>query len=137
MKHLIHAANGIGAIIDMPRNVRSEGWGEIQAAFVAEYDPSHSSWNSYALMLRLYDDQQHLGVWYDEELAGPDGASFLVIQLPDSGEQNVRRCVGRIKSYGDVVRLQRLVIKKLVDFDARVLEIASKFPERSSSVKCG
>jgi len=113
MKHLLHC-EGIGAIIEMPRDKPSEYWGEVQDSFVQAcgYDPT-VTWTD---MVRLYPDHVVEGVTYDWELAGPAGASFRLHCMPDNTPEQIDRAKAKLRRERDAVRMSVLRIKKLIEF---------------------
>ena len=64
----------------------------------------------------LYPDQKLAGRYYTWELAGPGGASFQVIQLPDTTSLAVEATKRLLIAERDVVRMSVLRIRKLHDF---------------------
>ena len=54
------------------------------------------------------------GLWYDEWLVNCDGAGFLLIGLPDTTAEELKRGEEYIRFKGDVVTFKTLRLKELI-----------------------
>ena len=106
MRYLIHT-NNTGAFIDMPPEATSDEYGQVQKLFAQQYG---NRTEDYASMVRLHANDHVNGVRYDWGLAGPDGAWYVVYQLPDNTDEQVKAAVEKLNRDQDVVRLS---VKKL------------------------
>jgi len=117
MMYLIYTSNGIGAFVDVPPGLSSDGYGELQERFVKKHNP-RDKYERYAEMVRLWPDHRTAnGVYYDWGLAGPDGAWYTVIKTPDITTEQVKEAKRQIRRDGDVVTMSVLRIKRLVECD--------------------
>lgn len=99
-----------GAVVDVPRRYSSDDYRRLQERF----ERDHRGW--FTAMIRLHDDQQENGVFYDWGLQGPGGAWFLMIRLPDTTERALREAKNRIRAASDVVSMRTLKVAKMVDW---------------------
>jgi len=99
---------GVAAIVMIPAGLSSDGWGRIQKAFMDLAVPVAKQRFAHVGCYRLYRDRQHGGVFWDEELANADGASFLILAMEDSTKESICACQGYIRATQDVVRLRIL-----------------------------
>ncbi len=120
MKYLIYTQKSryhIGAIIDIPANWTSDDYGECQRQFCLEYgeQPKGGHSRGYAEMVRLREtDKTPNGIYFDWGLAGPDGAWFHLIILPDTTTGEAQIAEQYLRRERDVVRLQRLHVHEIV-----------------------
>ena len=110
------------AIVNVPPDLSSDGYGALQQWF-AKHTKSR---DEYAVMRHLWSHNQINGVWYHEELAGPDGAAFEVFQLPDTPPESLEFAVSKIRRDFDVVSLRVKRFEKLHDIQADVDRIAAE-----------
>ena len=110
------------AIVNVPRDLSSDGYGALQDWF-AKHTKSR---DEYAVMRHLWSHSQISGVWYHEELAGPDGAAFEVFQLPDTPPESLEFAVSKIRRDFDVVSLRVKRFQTLHDIQADVDRIAAE-----------
>lgn len=112
MNYLIHI-NGVGAFIDVPVGTNSEEYGRIQREFAERFGNGSED---YASMVKFGFGDQINGVRFDWGLAGPDGAWYVVYQLPENSDEAVKAAVEKLERDQDVVRLS---VKKLktVEFE--------------------
>lgn len=123
MKHLIHTTNGVGAIIDVPAGLSSDDYGVVQADFAAKHETSKRDWGKYAEMVALHEhDRVAHGVYYDWGLAGPGGAWFTLIRTPDITVEQLKAAEAEIRRNRDVVRLNWLRLRKMIDYSHPLLE---------------
>lgn len=116
-KYLIFAGHH-AAIIDMPLGVSSNGYGKLQDWFAKT-----TRGDSYASM-RSLDEHERVGeVYYHWELAGPDGASYELFQLPDISAETVQKAEDHIRRTQDVVRLTIRRFKHLHDIQSELASI--------------
>lgn len=108
------------ALINVPRNLSSDGYGDLQEWFAKHV----KSRNKFASTRKLWSHCQINGVWYHEELAGPDGASFEVFQLPETQQEHVEYAVSKIRRDFDVVSLRILRFRTLHSIQDDVDRIA-------------
>ena len=107
----------VGAVVEC-NEWTSRDFGRAQESFVQQFgaEPKHPI-DRLAMMLPLWEHYRtSQGVYYHCELAGPDGASFLVIRTPDISRERLEAAVAEIRRESDVVSLNRLTISKMVDF---------------------
>ncbi|MDA5564334.1 hypothetical protein PJK54_11735 [Cobetia sp. MMG027] len=52
--------------------------------------------------------QSHAGLYYDEELAGPDGMSVMLFITDDTTTEQIQQAERAARDAGDVVRIQCL-----------------------------
>lgn len=116
-RYLIFAGHH-AAVIDVPRGLSSEGYGVLQDWFA-----KRTRSDSFSSMRQLRS-QEH-DVWYHDELAGPNGASFELYKFPDTPIENVEQAESAIRRKFDVVRLSVRYFKKLHDLQAEVDELLS------------
>ena len=109
------------AIVNVPRDLSSDGYGELQ-----EWFAKHTRGDSYSSMRKLCSHSQISGVWYHDELAGPDGAAFEVFQLPDTPPESLEFAVSKIRRDFDVVSLRVKRFQTLHDIQADVDRIAAE-----------
>lgn len=105
-KYLIFSGK-TAAIVEVPIGFTSDQYGDLQDRYSAKYGDERGG----SSMRRLTWDCCYEGVWYDWELAGPDGASFEVFQFPNTPAGSVTATVKHLKVSRDVVRL---VVKRFV-----------------------
>lgn len=55
-------------------------------------------------------------IYWDEQLAGRDGMSFLLIPLPEATAEELRALRARLRRDRDVVRIQTLQIYRWITF---------------------
>ena len=115
MKYLLNC-EGVGALIDMPRDKPSEYWGAVQKAFIkaSGHDPEDRF--AWCDMIHLWPDHNVGGVTYDWELAGSSGASFRLHRLPDHTDEQIDAAKAKLRRERDVVRMSVLRVKKLIEF---------------------
>jgi len=112
-KYLIHY-NGVGRLIELStRETTSEQFGEMQRSFADEVGRKERDW-PYADMVRLYPDQIKEGVFYSWGLAGPGGAWFDFLVLPDTTQDQLAKAEANIKRDQDVVSMSVTRITKLI-----------------------
>lgn len=113
MKHLLHC-EGVGALIDMPKDKPSSYWGDVQDSFVCRCgrDPTVT----WVDMIHLYPEHVAAGVTYDWELAGHGGASFRLHRMPEHTPKQIEAAQEYLRRERDVVRMSVLRIKKLINF---------------------
>lgn len=110
--YLIHH-NGKGRVIELDTGATSaEEFGRLQLEFAIEAGAKGP--REYADMDRLYPDQKREGIYYDWELAGPDGASYRLFVLPGTDPEAVKKAKATIRHEGDVVRLYTVRIRELI-----------------------
>lgn len=109
------------AIINVPRDLSSDGYGQLM-----EWFAKHTRGYSYSSMRKLHPANHSHGVWYTEELAGPDGAAFELFQLPTTPAHHVDAAERKIRHDSDVVRLRVIRFKTLHDIQADVDRIAAE-----------
>lgn len=109
------------AIIDVPRSMSSDGYGELQKWFSSK---THAG-REYADMRSLWSYHQINGVWYHEELAGAAGASFEVFHLPDNTQESIDAAKHYIRRSFDVVYLRVRKFDTMHDIQEDVNRIAS------------
>ena len=106
--------NGKGRIVEIdPSATTADDYGEMQQKFAAEAGAKFT--DVFASMVRLYPDQvTPSGVQYHEELAGPEGMSFMLFDFPDTTKEQLQQAKAFLRSSRDVVRMSTLRIKKLI-----------------------
>lgn len=109
-----------GAIVFLPDNATSDQYAEVQLSFERYLGKKNTEWCS----MRNLSQQVH-GVWYHDELAGPDGASFEVFQFPGVSDAHIKRAVKTIPEKWDAVRIRVIKIKTMWHIQPRVDEIMS------------
>lgn len=83
----------------------SEAYGEILRQFAKECGAKECG--EYATLWRMYEDcQTKSGVYFDEELCGPGGMSFVLFQTPDVTDAQIRVAKKELKASRDVVCLR-------------------------------
>lgn len=106
----------IGAIIEIdPRTITSGDYGQL-------YDEIKRQGNKrgkfdFASIIELDEHESLNGVFWDWELAGPDGASYRIHCLPYNTEEAIQKAEQHIRHSFDCVRLYRNRIKKLIRFE--------------------
>lgn len=105
----------VGTIIETRPEWTSGDYGAIQDAFEKQH--GRGGKHVFVEMLHLCEWDRIAGVYYDWGLAGPDGAWFTVINTPDVTPEMLKACVREIRTNRDCVRLHKLTIPKLVEFD--------------------
>lgn len=124
-RYLIHCPTpdgkqNVGAIIDVPSEWSSDDYGAVQEAFVSQFGtktPNHPL-DRYATMTDMHEhDKTTNGVYYDWSLAGPDGAAFTMLRLPDVSFDQLNAAVREIRRQRDVVRLHKLTIHRLENWN--------------------
>lgn len=119
-KYLIFAGHH-AAVIDIPSELTSDEYGLIQDWFA-----KRTGGDTYSSMRRLRSDDQQCGVYYHDELAGPNGASFELFQFPDTPEDDVKRAEEAIRHKFDVVSLRVRRFKKLYEVQPDVDDLILK-----------
>ena len=106
--------NGKGRVVEIDaRATTAEEYGEMQRKFAEEAGAKFQ--DEYASMVRLWPDQvTPNGVQYTEELAGPEGMSFMLIQMPDTTKEQLRQAKSFLRGSRDVVRMSTLTVKKVI-----------------------
>jgi len=104
MARYLIESNGKGRLIDVPSGLDSDEYGRLQTAFASEAGGAEK----YASMWPLWNHQQHNGVYWDEELAGPGGCSFLVFKFPQHDADVIAQVVSKLRRERDVVELEVL-----------------------------
>lgn len=120
MKFIIFAGKH-AAIINVPSGFSADAYGNLQMWFAKHVKSRHE----FAVMRSLWSNAQINGVWYNEELAGPDGASFEVFAPPDVTEEMVMSAVRKIRRDFDVVSLRVVKFEEMHDIQADVDRIAA------------
>lgn len=114
MKHLLYI-NGVGAIVDIDRRATSSGdYAQLYDA-IKEQSGVCDKW-AFAEIVELDRHQEHSGVFWDWELAGPDGASYRIHVLPDVSKNAVAACKAHIRRSFDCVRMSVNRITRLIPF---------------------
>lgn len=116
MKYLIYATRNkvtTGAWIDIPVGTSSNEYGRIQKEFQELY--GSESYNGWAALYRQFEKEE--GVWYDECLAGPDGMSFILFQLPDVSDEQIKKAKASLYHKRDVVHLNVKKIHQVVSYE--------------------
>jgi len=109
-KYLIHC-NGKGRFVDIePQETTADQYGEMQERFADEAGKP----DDYASMIRLWPDQVCYGVFYSWGLAGPGGAWFDLIAMPDTMPGQIAAAKARIRRTRDVVSMSVTRIKELI-----------------------
>ena len=109
--YLMHY-NGRGRIVDLDtRETTADQFGEMQKCFARKVGAVDGN---YADMFRLFPDQVRHGVNYLWGLAGPGGAYFTLIKLPDTTIEQLRQASESIRHTDDVVSMQVLKINDLI-----------------------
>ena len=98
----------VAAIVMIPAGLSSEGWGRVQKACMDIAVPVEKQRFAHVECYRLYSDRQHAGVFWDEELANSNGASFLLLPMSDATPEAIKTCKAHIRATQDVVRLRTL-----------------------------
>lgn len=113
MKYLLHC-EGVGALIDMPRDKPSAYWGDVQDSFISRCgkDPTVT----WCDMIHLWPEHVVEGVTYDWELAGPSGASFRLHRMPEHTHEQIEAAKGHLRRERDAVRIGVIHVKKLIKF---------------------
>jgi hypothetical protein len=95
----------------------SSYYGRIQSAVARLCYPNRRTAPFFfAEFFELNESQKVHGVYYREELAGPGGASFQLLKLPDTSAGQIERAERQLRTERDVVRLSVLRIEKLIEF---------------------
>jgi hypothetical protein len=109
--YLIHF-NGVGSYIEIDAGkTTSFQFGEIQRKFATLVSPNT---DDYARLFKL--DESYQGVYYEWSLAGPDGAWFTLIKLPQNTADDIQRAKDHLYRSRDVVKMNVLRINKLIEF---------------------
>jgi hypothetical protein len=114
MKPYLFHCEGVGAIVNIPDKYTSEQWGVAQDAFICEL--GHDPTVTWIDCIQLYPDYIAEGVRYTWHLAGPDGARFWLIKMPDTTAEQIERAKAKLRRDQDVVRIDVIRIKKMVEF---------------------
>ncbi len=109
------------AVIEMPRRASAEAYGDLQKWFSSKVGGA----DKHAEMRSLWSHCNHRGVFWHDELAGPDGASFEVFQLPTTTISAVADCCKHIRRSFDVVSLRVLKFKTMHDIQQDVERIVA------------
>ena len=121
MKYLIITHDKVASIIDVPSGTSSDDYGTIQEEFAKQHAASVKNvYERYAHMVRLDPWYVEFGIYYDYSLAGADGAWFTLFKLPDDTQEDLKNAKAKIRRDHDVVRLDTVIIKKLVNFQPQV-----------------
>ena len=109
---------GRGTIVQMRRDDTWWYYGLVQRAFamVAGAPVVGGVVEDHAEMFSLHPDQKVQGVSYEEGSAGPRGAYFRLLQLPDITPEQVARAKAQLRRERDVVGVSVLRIKRMVPF---------------------
>lgn len=108
--------NGTGAIVEInPRELTSGDWGQIYDAFLVQSRVRNPK-DCWPSARRLDDYFSHSSIYWDEELAGPDGASFRLHQLPGNTPEQVRACKAHIRRSFDAVSISVNRVHTLIQF---------------------
>jgi len=100
-----------GAIVDIPGSYTSDDYARLQE----EFEKTHGG--AFTNMISLHShDRTSNGVYYDWGLAGPGGAWFTLIGLPDISRSELTAAAHELRRSRDVVRLNKLRIHKLATF---------------------
>lgn len=114
--YLLHY-NGRGAIIDVPRSITWQQWGQLQKAFVKAAGGDPEDRFAWCDSITLWSHCNVEGVSFDEELAGSAGASFRLHKLPDTTEEQIEAAKRKLRRERDVVRMSVLRINELIPFN--------------------
>ena len=106
MKYLIHN-DKVGQWVEVPAGASSDHYGELQTAFEAKH-------GQYAEMVRFASWEKAGNVFYSESLAGPEGASFRLYQLPGITNAEIAEAKKQLRRERDVVRLTTIKIREYV-----------------------
>jgi len=106
--------NGRGRVVEIdPAAMTSDDYGDMMQSFAREAGARYA--DEYASMVRLYPDQvTPSGVQYTEELAGPEGMSFMLIQMPDTTKDQLKQAKAHLRASRDVVRMKTIRVKKVI-----------------------
>lgn len=111
MNPYLFACDRGAAVLIVPPGTSADDWETLQREFAkacGKRDP-----DSWVSCYPLHADQYCRGVFWDEELAGPDGISVLLLPFPNATEEDVK-AVGRLlRNTRDVVRSRVLTVKWL------------------------
>ena len=101
--------NGLAATVFVPRDFSADQWESLRLRFLdmAVSDPDEGEW-AHVWNLPLLSDRIHAGVPWHEELAGPDGMSYVLLPSGYVGDAAIHACEEFIRRTGDVVRLRVL-----------------------------
>ena len=111
---------GCGAMIRLStRGTSADYFGEIQRRFCAEGRRRDVSERfCYAAMVRIRSGNWVGGVPMHWELAGPDGASYVLYRFPHHTDAEIGAAESKIRRDQDVVRLRVEVIDREQDVSA-------------------
>ena len=104
----------VGCIVETQPEWTSDDYGAIQDAFKRQHG---SGEHRFVEMISLDEFDRYHGVYYDWGLAGPGGAWFTLIKTPDITAEQVKRAAREIRINRDCIRLHKLTIHKIVEFD--------------------
>ena len=111
-KYLI-TYNQKGRILNIDtKSMTSNDFGVLQEKFAKEAGAKKN--NEFAYMFKLWESYKINDIYYDYELAGPDGASFLLFAFPEHTKEDIRKAKKQIKNNDDVVRLSVEYIKEWI-----------------------
>ena len=109
------------AVIEVPRDMSADAYGELQEWFCTLV----KSKQKYSCMRKLWAHCNIGGVWYHDELAGPDGASFEVFAFPETPKKAISAATTHILRRFDVVSLRTRHFVHIHDIQNDVDRIAA------------
>jgi len=116
MRKYIITHNGRGRIVEVPPNTSADKYGRIQEAFATEARdgaPPADVYDKHATMFDLAPWCVSEGIPYHEELAGPDGMSYLLFTTPDTDREQVTRAKDKIRRDHDVMHLREMRLQMI------------------------
>ncbi len=108
---LLHGSNK-GSLVEFDSKQHSDEYGKLQDKYGAKFGMKGRF--GFASMFNMSRAEMVEGVPYEWGLAGPDGAWFNLIKLPDTTEEQIKCAKFRLRTDRDVVSISVLRIKELI-----------------------
>jgi hypothetical protein len=125
-KYLIWCENSkkevTGAWVEMPSEWTGDQYGELQDRFRMDHGikKPKDAWDRYAQMTDFWETTDN-GIKFDWELAGPHGASFFLLWLPENTKEQIEEAANLIRSSRDAVRVKYLKVDHLIEYPLSTL----------------
>ena len=112
--------DGRAAILSIPSNFSSEAWGQLQSGLIAAWEPNPTKRRfAYLYSLTMYPDQSRgASVFWDHELAGSSGASYLLMPMPGATELQIEETKAHIRTSFDAVSVRVLRPTRFIQNEA-------------------
>lgn len=113
--YLLHS-RGYGALVNVPRGLSSEAWGNMQDFFCQCARVPRIVKGGAVDCYHLYEDQRFGDVYWTEELVNSQGMRFTLIPLVTATNQDLMQVRSNIRHNRDVVGMSIVRVKRWIQF---------------------